>query len=184
MPNPKSYDSKDEWMDACMSTRKDEHPDEDHDQSVAICLNMWRDKDKKKESASEQKVVEAEELSTKGRKRVEEHNFAAPSSSPKVNDGNDHFPIQDKSHAENARSRVMQYDSAPDWWDGSLKELQEHVFRSTAKEFDFGMEDESKLPSKRESISRADAVKLAEALDRKGHHSQADKVIAWLAKNG
>jgi hypothetical protein len=48
MPNPKEFDNQKDWMDACMHQRKTvEKKDEDQDQSVAICLNMWRDKDKK-----------------------------------------------------------------------------------------------------------------------------------------
>jgi hypothetical protein len=47
MPNPKKYTDKREWMDDCMhQTRKVEKKDQD--QSVAICLSMWRNKDKKK----------------------------------------------------------------------------------------------------------------------------------------
>ena len=47
MPNPKKFDNKNEWMDTCMhQLRKEEHKDQQ--QSVAICINMWRDKNKKK----------------------------------------------------------------------------------------------------------------------------------------
>ena len=44
MPKPGDYKNQDDWMGACMSTRKDEHPDESQEQSVAICMGMWRDK--------------------------------------------------------------------------------------------------------------------------------------------
>lgn len=52
MPNPKEYSNKRDWMDACMhqciTVEKKEQ-----EQSVAQCLNQWRDKVKK----SARKVV-------------------------------------------------------------------------------------------------------------------------------
>jgi hypothetical protein len=46
MPNPKEFSNKKDWMDACMhqcvTVEKKEQ-----DQSVAQCLNQWRDKEKK-----------------------------------------------------------------------------------------------------------------------------------------
>jgi len=39
MPDPAKYTDKQEWMDACMSRAKEEG--REHDQSVAMCLNMW-----------------------------------------------------------------------------------------------------------------------------------------------
>lgn len=61
MPNPKNYEDKDSWMDACMSQQKDEgknlSDEDERDQAVAICLNMWRDRDKK--TASKSKVASA-----------------------------------------------------------------------------------------------------------------------------
>jgi hypothetical protein len=47
MPNPKNYKDKQVWMGDCMhQTKKVEGKPQD--QSVAICLNKWRNKDKKK----------------------------------------------------------------------------------------------------------------------------------------
>jgi hypothetical protein len=61
MPNPKDFDNKQDWMDACMSQQKDEgknlKKEDERDQAVAICLNMWGDKNKKK--ASKAKVASA-----------------------------------------------------------------------------------------------------------------------------
>jgi len=52
MPDPKKYSDKNEWMDACMrQTCKVEGKPQD--QSVAICLSMWRNKDKKKNTAAD-----------------------------------------------------------------------------------------------------------------------------------
>jgi len=47
MPDPKKFKNKDGWMGACMHQlrRVEGKP---QDQSVAICLDMWRNKDKKK----------------------------------------------------------------------------------------------------------------------------------------
>jgi HK97 family phage major capsid protein/HK97 family phage prohead protease len=44
MPDPANYDNEADWMSACVPMRHEEHPDEDNDQSVAVCLQMWRDK--------------------------------------------------------------------------------------------------------------------------------------------
>mgnify|MGYP001201323724 CR=1 FL=1 len=38
-----------------------------------------------------------------------------------------HFPIPDLAHARNALSRVEQYDSVPDWFNGSLEDLKAKV---------------------------------------------------------
>lgn len=51
MPNPGKYDSKNSWMDACMHQVK-KVEGKPQNQAVAQCLNMWRNKDKKKKSAS------------------------------------------------------------------------------------------------------------------------------------
>jgi len=45
MPEPKDYDNKEDWMTACIPTRIDEG--DEQDQAVAVCMNMWNDKDKK-----------------------------------------------------------------------------------------------------------------------------------------
>jgi hypothetical protein len=44
MPNPKQYGSEAEWMKSFMHQRKQEHPEESHEQSVAIGLSMWRNR--------------------------------------------------------------------------------------------------------------------------------------------
>jgi hypothetical protein len=51
MPNPKKYKDKKKWMEDCMhQTVKEEG--KPREQGVAICLNRWRDKNKKKKMAS------------------------------------------------------------------------------------------------------------------------------------
>jgi|AACY02.16.fsa_nt_gi hypothetical protein len=52
MPDPKRFKNKSNFMDECMHTMRKEE-DRPQDQSVAICLDMWRRKDKKKKCASE-----------------------------------------------------------------------------------------------------------------------------------
>jgi len=44
MPDPSKFDNQDDFVSACISARQDEHPDEDNDKSVAICMDMWRNK--------------------------------------------------------------------------------------------------------------------------------------------
>jgi hypothetical protein len=52
MPNPSKYKDKSEFMEDCMhQTRRVEKMPQD--KSVAVCLNMWRDKDKKKSKKKE-----------------------------------------------------------------------------------------------------------------------------------
>jgi len=61
MPNPKEFDNQNEWMDACMhQQRKVENKDQA--QSVAVCLNMWKDKDKKKSASRVASAYIASEL--------------------------------------------------------------------------------------------------------------------------
>lgn len=49
------------------------------------------------------------------------------STSLKVKDDKDHFPIPDIAHARNALARVNQYSSVPSWYDGTLTELKAKV---------------------------------------------------------
>lgn len=57
------------------------------------------------------------------------------STHPKVGDNKDHFPINDLSHAQNALARVMQYDSVPSWYSGTLTGLQSAVKRAVYGKF-------------------------------------------------
>lgn len=45
MPNPNEFSNERDWMDACMHQLKKVEK-KDQDQSVAICLNRWRDRNK------------------------------------------------------------------------------------------------------------------------------------------
>lgn len=56
MPDPKSYDNKNEWMDACMHQVK-KVEGKPQGQSVAICLSMWRNKDKKKKKKTAADII-------------------------------------------------------------------------------------------------------------------------------
>lgn len=47
MPDPKKYDSQDDWMGACVPKRIDEG--DKRDQAVAVCLSMWRKKEMESE---------------------------------------------------------------------------------------------------------------------------------------
>lgn len=64
---------------------------------------------------------------------------------PDVNDGKDHFPIPDKSHAQNALQRVNQYSEAPEWFEGSLKEVKKEVLDAVKAKFPTIKIDEEKF---------------------------------------
>lgn len=71
------------------------------------------------------------------------------STHPKVKDNKDHFPLGDADQARNALARANQYSSAPDWWDGSLKELVNAVARKVKKEYpSIDVSEASKKPGK------------------------------------
>lgn len=53
----------------------------------------------------------------------------------KVKDDKDHFPIDTIERARNALARSHQYSSAPSWWSGSLKELQNSVSRAVHSKY-------------------------------------------------
>jgi hypothetical protein len=50
-------------------------------------------------------------------------------------DKKDHFPINDEGQARNALARVHQYSSAPEWYKGSLKGLQDLVSRKVHSKY-------------------------------------------------
>ena len=43
MPKPRSGESKSQFVTRCVSVRKDEHPTEKTDKSVAVCHAVWRE---------------------------------------------------------------------------------------------------------------------------------------------
>ncbi len=49
MPDPSKYDNQDDFVSACIQQRQDEHPQEDQDQSIAICFSMWENRNFKAE---------------------------------------------------------------------------------------------------------------------------------------
>lgn len=58
-----------------------------------------------------------------------------PKEHPKVNDGKDHFPINDIEHGRNALAQAGKYDKAPEWYDGSLKELLTTIRKKVSEKF-------------------------------------------------
>lgn len=73
------------------------------------------------------------------------------SKNSKVKDNKDHFPLGSESQARNAIARVNQYDSVPDWYDGSLKSLQDAVIRAVKKKYpDIEISDKAKKTKKEE----------------------------------
>jgi len=62
-------------------------------------------------------------------------NVALPADSKFVKDSKDHFPMNSISQSRNALARVHQYDTVPEWFDGTLKELQEIVVKKVHSEY-------------------------------------------------
>ena len=47
MPTPKSDEKLSAYLQRCIPERQHEHPEEDNDQSVAICASMFKEHKKK-----------------------------------------------------------------------------------------------------------------------------------------
>jgi hypothetical protein len=71
-------------------------------------------------------------------------------------DKKDHFPINDEDQARNALSRSHQYSSAPSWYKGSLKGLQDLVSRKVHSKYPGIGKAEKK--SKKSSVEVSDAL--------------------------
>jgi len=57
------------------------------------------------------------------------------STSSKVKDDKDHFPINSIAQARNALARAGQYDSSPEWYKGTKDELVKAVQRAVKKKY-------------------------------------------------
>ena len=57
------------------------------------------------------------------------------STSPKVKDNKDHFPINNLAHGSNALARVEQYKSVSSWYKGTLDGLKSAVKKTVYKKF-------------------------------------------------
>lgn len=77
-------------------------------------------------------------------------------------DKKDHFPINDEDQARNALARVHQYSSAPPWYSGSLKGLQDLVSRKVHSKYPSIGKSEKK--SKKSSLV-SDLVSFAEEVE-------------------
>ena len=57
IPKPSDKETQDKFMQRCMSSdvMKSEFPK--NDQRVAVCMQQWKDKDKKKESSEEKEEL-------------------------------------------------------------------------------------------------------------------------------
>lgn len=99
-----------------------------------------------------QDVLNLAESFEKIAKKVKVRNRPSPvfqSSHPKVKDNKDHFPLGDKDQARNALARASQYDSAPEWWSGSLQELVNAVQRAVKNKYpSIKTTEKSKKPGK------------------------------------
>lgn len=67
----------------------------------------------------------------------------------RVKDNKDHFPINSVKQARNALARVNQYDKSPEWYDGSLQDLNDAVVRVVHKKYkSIDISKEAKNPKK------------------------------------
>lgn len=72
-----------------------------------------------------------------------------PANKGKNKSSKDRFPINDANQARNALSRASQYNSVPEWYDGSLKELVAAVTRKVhAKYPSIKITEKCKTPGK------------------------------------
>ena len=62
----------------------------------------------------------------------------------KVNDNKDHFPINSLTQARNAIARVNQYSTVPKWFDGTLKQVIDKVYKEVHKNYPSIKIDEDK----------------------------------------
>ena len=58
-----------------------------------------------------------------------------PAENPMVIGDGDHYPITNADQARNALARVMQHDSKPSWYKGTLEQLRAAVRRAVKKEY-------------------------------------------------
>ena len=80
-------------------------------------------------------IIEESKLSTEGRKHIAKKNFVFPKTKE---DNKGHYPIHDKKHAANARSRASQLKKQSAWMKKrglSIKEVKDRVYSKTAKFF-------------------------------------------------
>jgi HK97 family phage major capsid protein/HK97 family phage prohead protease len=79
MPDPSNYDNESDWMSACVPAVVDEG--KPHDQAVAQCMQMWRDRDKK---AAPPSVDRAWSMLTVKSVNVEQREIEGTASTPTV----------------------------------------------------------------------------------------------------
>lgn len=96
-------------------------------------------------------------------------------------DKKDHFPINDEGQARNALARVHQYSSAPEWYKGSLKGLQDLVSRKVKAKYpkiDVGGKKEKKSSLIAELVSFAEEVESSSFLESKAQGAVKDQDYA------
>lgn len=90
-----------------------------------------------------------------------------PAESSSVKDNKDHFPINDEDQARNAWARANQYSSAPSWYKGSLKSLQDAVKRKVHSKYKgIEFEDKKKKKSSLETELTSFANEVSELLTK------------------
>lgn len=87
------------------------------------------------EAGDKIQVISEKDLSYKEKQDLPKGDFVFP---PTEDDPEGHYPINDKSHASNARSRAAQLKGQSDWMKKrglSVKEVQDKVQSATSKFF-------------------------------------------------
>jgi ElaB/YqjD/DUF883 family membrane-anchored ribosome-binding protein len=93
-----------------------------------------------------EKVAAKKEKKTKSRSKPKP---IFESTSKKVKDNKDHFPIDTVERARNALARVNQYKKAPPWYNGSLESLVKTVVNAVHKKYpDIEVSEAAKKPGK------------------------------------
>lgn len=92
----------------------------------------------------------------------------------RAKDKKDHFPLGSESQARNALARVMQYTSAPPWWKGSLKGLQDAVRRKVKSKYP-GIEQSS---GKKKSSLMSDLVAFAHDVEKYAQMQLPDDTLS------
>jgi hypothetical protein len=149
------------------------------------CQGSGRGKEKKEKKEEKPKSKAASlEMILVAKKKEKKHldpkakvrnrgTVCVPAESAK--DHKDHFPINDEDQARNALARVHQYSSAPPWYKGSLKGLQDLVSRKVHSKYPgIGKSEKKKKKSAMEHLiekygEKTPLVKRAASLTEWAH---------------
>ena len=116
-------------------------------------------------------------------KKQKRGNVIFPYESPKVKDNKDHFPINNIRQARNALARVAQYDSVPDWYDGTLEEVQKKVRQTVKKAYPtINVTENSEMKVARKATKKIIALKKANKQLVKSSEEEKIKLLDSITK--